>query len=199
MLWLVLAAQLSAPIPTNFNQWFTPADVPIEELTLERPTVVPFRVTVAPSGQVQACEVEIGSGIADVDDLTCELVRKRAKFRPATDANGRPAYGVYRSFARWLITEQPQMPGPVTTSDLEVSVAQLPSGVRSPAAVKVMFAVDRMGRASSCVGERAQDHPALVKVACSQFVEHLRPRPATTAEGAAVDSVQNGTVLLVRN
>jgi protein TonB len=46
--------------------------------------------TVGASGRVTACSVTRPSGVADLDALTCRLIRERFIYRPSTDAQGRP-------------------------------------------------------------------------------------------------------------
>ena len=76
---------------------------------------------------------------------------------------------------------------PATTSHvsnavLNLSVQALPSGIKSPAAVRVMFAVDQKGAISSCTPEPTQpfelinNNPALVSVACAQLAEKLQAK-----------------------
>jgi protein TonB len=48
------------------------------------------RVRVQPDGRVSQCDVMRSFGDKAADQWTCSLVLSRARFRPATDANGRP-------------------------------------------------------------------------------------------------------------
>lgn len=60
---------------------------------------VAVQVTVKPNGRVSKCAPVRGSGNAELDAMTCRLVRKRARFTPALDANGRPVVSqTYTSF-----------------------------------------------------------------------------------------------------
>ena len=45
--------------------------------------------TVAPNGRVSRCVVTRSSGVPELDELTCRLIRERFLFRPETDRNGR--------------------------------------------------------------------------------------------------------------
>jgi protein TonB len=51
---------------------------------------VEVQVTVEPDGQVSNCTAIRGSGNAGLDAMTCRLVRERARFNPAFNAQGRP-------------------------------------------------------------------------------------------------------------
>ena len=45
---------------------------------------------VEPNGRVGGCTVTRSSGVAELDILTCRLIRERFVYRPSTDRNGRP-------------------------------------------------------------------------------------------------------------
>jgi protein TonB len=47
--------------------------------------------TVEVNGRVSNCRVTHSSGVPELDSLTCRLMEKRFRFRPATDRYGRPA------------------------------------------------------------------------------------------------------------
>lgn len=198
MFWLAVAAQLSAPVPTN-KRLVTSADVPVELLHEDEIKLVQFRVTVTPQGKPQDCQVEVSSGDLKIDALTCALVKRRARFRAATDVDGKAAYGVYRAFITWWMSSTRGTPPSVTTRDLEIMVKDLPRGIRSPAPVELMFAVDSNGHPSSCKGERETDHPTLVKIGCDQLVKSFTAVPARTNVGNPVRSVQNAIVLFIKN
>jgi protein TonB len=46
--------------------------------------------TVGVNGRVTGCTVTRSSGVAELDELTCRLIRQRFVFRPGTDSRGRP-------------------------------------------------------------------------------------------------------------
>lgn len=45
---------------------------------------------VGENGRVSRCSVTRSSGIAELDTLTCRLIRERFVYRPSTDASGHP-------------------------------------------------------------------------------------------------------------
>jgi protein TonB len=52
-------------------------------------------------GRVDRCAVIASSGEALLDDLTCELVERRFRYRPARDAAGRPVDSMLRTSFTW--------------------------------------------------------------------------------------------------
>ena len=73
------------------------------KLREEREGVTGFRVTVGPDGKVADCSVTSSSGSPDLDQATCDNVRRRARFQPATDGEGNPTSGSYSNRIRWVI------------------------------------------------------------------------------------------------
>ena len=85
-----------------------------------------------------------------------------------------------------------------STADLVVTVKRLPKGVRSPAPVRIMFAVDELGRPGACVPEISVGIPKtnlqLAPLACEQLVRSYKAVAAQDATGKPVPSVQTGSV-----
>jgi protein TonB len=46
--------------------------------------------TVGPRGLVISCRITRSSGVPELDELTCRLIRQRFRYRPSTDRYGRP-------------------------------------------------------------------------------------------------------------
>jgi protein TonB len=83
--------------------WATSNDYPSRALREEREGVTGFRVTVGTDGKVADCQITRSSGSPDLDQATCDNVRRRARFTPATDGEGSPTTGAYASSIRWVI------------------------------------------------------------------------------------------------
>ncbi len=62
-----------------------------------------FRLEVDTSGRVSGCSVTASSGSAELDNTTCKLVSRRARFTPGRDSAGNAIGGVYNSRIRWQI------------------------------------------------------------------------------------------------
>ena len=58
---------------------------------------------VAPTGRVTHCTVTQSSGIPQLDTLTCRLIIERFRFRPSTDARGRPIEDEVDYDQRWSV------------------------------------------------------------------------------------------------
>lgn len=110
----IVLAPPAAPPPPRFTpkaaapkgnpaNWATTNDYPARALREEREGTTGFRVTVGTDGRVVDCQITSSSGHADLDAATCDNVRRRARFTPATDGEGNPTTGTYSNRIRWVI------------------------------------------------------------------------------------------------
>ncbi|MFM9937017.1 MAG: energy transducer TonB [Novosphingobium sp.] len=90
----------------NPGNWATSNDYPSRALREEREGSSGFRVTVGTDGKVTDCQITRSSGSPDLDQATCDNVRRRARFAPATDGEGNPTTGAYSSTIRWVIPKE---------------------------------------------------------------------------------------------
>jgi TonB family protein len=84
----------------SISNWITPDDYPPRALREGREGETRFKLTIATSGAVSACDVLASSGHADLDAATCGLLTRRARFSaiPVKAANR-----YYRHVMRWQI------------------------------------------------------------------------------------------------
>lgn len=183
----VVATASATPLP-----WFDLNDYPTKAFQREWQGVTNFAVIVGPDGKPADCKITKSSGYEMLDRSACWVPMKRARFTPAVGADGRPAYGVYRSQVVWRRPDRGLLQrdlGP----DLEVSVNQLPPGTVEPVAVRVAYAVDAAGTPSSCTPLDSAQPRRLVDAACTALFQQL-PREPVTAHGAAVAAVKTAAV-----
>lgn len=95
------------PSPRGRPQnWATQADYPSRAQREEREGVTRFTVTVGLDGRVSNCTVVSSSGHSDLDEATCRLITRRARFEPATDGDGKETTGTWTSSVRWQLPER---------------------------------------------------------------------------------------------
>lgn len=87
----------------NPGSWANANDYPSRALREEREGTTRFRLTVNADGRVSDCQITGSSGHADLDEAACKNLTRRARFRPALDANGDPTTGSYSNAVRWQI------------------------------------------------------------------------------------------------
>lgn len=89
--------------------WVYPEDYPQVSLLLEEEGASSFRLTVDAEGRVSACMITGSSGFSRLDELTCKLVSRRARFTPAQDRAGNVVASTYSQRVVWLITDDSPM------------------------------------------------------------------------------------------
>ena len=62
-----------------------------------------FRLDIDAEGRPSACTITQSSGHAVLDDATCPLLMKRARFNPARDDTGKAVAGSWNSRFRWSL------------------------------------------------------------------------------------------------
>ena len=189
----LVAGAVIATTPTTPLPWFDLNDYPTKAFAREWQGVTNFAVIVGPDGRAADCQVTKSSGHEVLDRQACWVATKRARFTPAIGADGRPAYGVYRSQVVWQRPDRGALQrdlGP----DLEISLNPLPAGATAPA-VKLAYHVDTAGNPSACtpLPDSARQPPALVDAACQALFGQLSREPVT-AKGAAVPAVRTAAV-----
>ncbi len=82
----------------NRAEWFKAADYPEAALYHERQGTVYVEFVIRADGTAADCSVAKSSGHADLDRHACRVLQNRARFQPATDADGNaiPARGKTR-------------------------------------------------------------------------------------------------------
>jgi len=92
--------------PTNDStRWITTDDYPARALRDEAEGIASYRLIVATTGRVSACEVVRSTGNGMLDDATCEFIQRRARFEAATDETGAKVVGSYTGTVKWDIPE----------------------------------------------------------------------------------------------
>jgi protein TonB len=124
------AADPRGPMPLgNPAAWVTTLDYPAAAMRANEQGATGFSLRVDKEGRVSECTIKASSGSASLDEATCSLVTRRARFRPAVDAEGRPKDGEYANRVRWVL---PLGTGP------------------EPGMVKIGYSVAESGEVSGC-------------------------------------------------
>lgn len=77
-------------------------DYPRKTRDLRANAAVVIDISVGTDGRPTGCRVSQPSPDADADRITCRLAMDRFRFRPATEADGKPTTAVYRWRQRWF-------------------------------------------------------------------------------------------------
>jgi protein TonB len=74
---------------------------------VRRGGTVHLRFTVAPSGRISDCAVTRSSGSRELDNVTCRLIMRRFRYRPARNAEGRPIASTVLGEHVWDVAPPP--------------------------------------------------------------------------------------------
>ena len=88
---------------TAKGRWFNMNDYPRGAQNEGRAGTVVFRLTVGTNGRVSDCQVVKSSGHSDIDASTCKAAKKRARFNPALNSDGKPVEGSYQNRVTWSV------------------------------------------------------------------------------------------------
>jgi TonB family protein len=82
---------------------FSTDDYPSSAVRAGEEGTTGVRLMIGTDGRVGGCDVISSSGSAALDAATCNILRRRARFRPALDAEGRPTIDYYTQRVRWVL------------------------------------------------------------------------------------------------
>lgn len=92
--------------PTNTpGNWLSDTDYRTVWINREMEGIAGFRLTVGTNGRVESCTITQSTGHAALDEATCKLVSRRARFEAARDADGNKTMGSFSSKVRWRIPD----------------------------------------------------------------------------------------------
>lgn len=186
-------ALLRAAIPkANPRDWIVPDDMPKEIVGQRVHITVSFDLTVGPDGTVSRCDADPSSGAAVVDQTTCLLLMKRARFVPARDEQGVSAYGVFRSYVIWDASNQ-NWRQPIQT-DVVLALNKFPPKLHPPIIISPTIMVDATGHVTRCEPGDSEAAKALGAIACRQVTAEWSAPVAKGVDGKLVASIQNVTV-----
>jgi len=89
----------------NLVQLFSTDDYPMEAIRNNEQGTVGFELSINRLGWVSGCRIVSSSGSEALDRATCNILRDRARFDPARDANGKRVTGQYSGRIRWELPE----------------------------------------------------------------------------------------------
>ncbi|MBP8233959.1 energy transducer TonB [Rhizorhabdus sp.] len=85
------------------GEWVTPEDYPSADLRAENQGTTGFELAVGTDGKATNCSVTNSSGFPSLDQKACQMLLRRARFKPQLDGNGQPMPFTYRNRVRWQI------------------------------------------------------------------------------------------------
>ena len=85
----------------NPGLWLRDSDYKSSWARRDLTGVARFKLDISKTGTITGCRLTGSTGHAELDDATCGLLQKRAKFEPARGNQGEPVAGSYVGAVRW--------------------------------------------------------------------------------------------------
>ena len=89
----------------NPGGWLTDSDYPSRAQREERSGTAGFRLQIGPDGRVTDCTITSSTGHSDLDEATCRLLPRRARFSPAKGSDGNAMPDTYNGRITWRLPE----------------------------------------------------------------------------------------------
>ncbi|WP_338112490.1 energy transducer TonB [Sphingomicrobium nitratireducens] len=90
----------------NLASYISNDDYPSRAIRNEEQGTTRFRLTVGANGRVSKCEIVGSSGSSTLDQTTCSIMERRARFTPATDSTGKQVTDTVTSSIRWVLPDR---------------------------------------------------------------------------------------------
>ena len=87
----------------NPGGWVTDSDYRSNWIRKELSGSASFVLAIDARGKVTDCTIVRSTGHNELDNATCSLIERRAKFNPAKDSHGNPVAGSYANTVNWRI------------------------------------------------------------------------------------------------
>lgn len=179
----------SLPLPgrpvrprTSPASWASSEDYPVESMLTGEHGRTGFSLEVDPDGRVASCTIFTSSGFPRLDDLTCALVTRRARFIPAVDEAGRPAFGRYAQHMRWELDRD----GSLSAKSLAWKRPQSSVAKKERGTVLFGAVVQTDGSVGDCTIIESSGYPALDAETCRRVLQLTRQTPRRDDEGRLV-------------
>lgn len=164
------------------NAWVTPDDYPLDAMLMEERGRALFAVEVNPHGRVASCTIVQSSGFVRLDELTCRLVTRRARFAPAMTADGEPTIGYYSQAVRWELDWNGSLRA--KTLGWTRPKSSIANKERGQVAIEAIVRPD--GTVGDCRVLTSSGHPALDAETCRRIERYRGQTPARDADGKLV-------------
>lgn len=89
----------------NLTSLFSTDDYPQSAIRNEEQGTTAVRLTISTEGRVSNCAITSSSGSTALDNATCNIIRRRARYTPAKDQAGRPITGTDTARIRWELPD----------------------------------------------------------------------------------------------
>lgn len=186
----------TGPVPpvrprADLAQLFGAAGYPRAALARGEKGNVGFRLVVGPYGRVTRCDITQSSGSPALDEGTCQILRRQARFTPARDRAGNPVTDVVVSRVNWELPTGALLSTYISGRDYPPEAVRR----REQGPVEFELTVAPDGRPSGCRILASSGGAALDVATCRIMRQRPRFAPARDAAGRpTTDTVRSRVV-----
>ena len=99
----VIPPAVRAQQRANLASYIRDNDYPPTAMRANQQGTVTFLMAIGADGRLTDCIVTGSSGSAELDSATCRIMKSRARFTPARDAQGNPTGDFQSGLIRWSL------------------------------------------------------------------------------------------------
>lgn len=169
---------------------FPERDIPRQAL-FELHGDVGYRLVIGTSGRVERCDIVAPSGSSVLDEATCRLLQRRARYEPARDAGGRAVPDVVVSRASWALPAGVILANYVTANDYPREALRR----REQGRVEFELAMTPQGLAGDCRILRSSGSARLDQQTCAIMRARAHLPPARDAEGRPTSNIVRSAIV----
>jgi TonB family protein len=165
------------PVPLDSGGWVTSDDYPSAALRAGDEGRVSFTLYVDATGRVTGCAIRQSSGSSLLDNTSCALLQRRARFEPARDRRRRAIASSFAGKFRWVIPAfeenaeplaQPESMPPPPPMVAPMPTPPRPRGVLAAWSASARMKMQADGTVESCTIETSGKPPSDSATFCEQ-------------------------------
>jgi len=189
LLMFVAAASASIVAAKPLSPPLTVGDYPTALAAQNRQASIVVHTLVKPNGRTESCSVVARLGDPQFEAITCAAILKRGRFKPASDSQGKPLYGLHKNVHNFWLPDMPPLQKFTLDADYVLDVKSLPGGAAN-LDVSINLLVDQQGKVADCAPDPDEAQARYAQAACNNIAALWTPAPLTNLRGEAIRYVR---------
>lgn len=150
---------LRSPARSNLAAYFSDDDYPVGARFNREQGTVGIVIFVNAAGGVEGCSIAASSNSSALDEASCRIIRRRARFTPAIHSSGRSVADFVAARIRWqIVSAPPSAPAQAEAQNTDPDDVVVRSGPARPEVFPLFIRARPLAPLSSLVTYR--DYPA---------------------------------------
>jgi hypothetical protein len=175
----------------NPGAWATDLDYPPSARAAGVVGATGFDLLIDAVGRPVRCDVRQPSGTSILDAITCALMMKRARFKPARDQLGHPIASVWHSRVLWALPGRSFVPAP-EPAELVLTVSKAPQKILGRTWY-VIVVLGSDGKVEACDPSQKDRSETLSGTVCDAVRNQALPT-TLGSDGQAIKTIRSVSV-----